>query len=71
MDMGRFRHMSDTTVIVETAIADSVIAQLRAMGHGVRIGPASQFGGSQAIIKLAKGYVAGSDPRKDGQASGH
>jgi gamma-glutamyltranspeptidase / glutathione hydrolase len=71
MDMARFRHMSDTTVIVETAIADSVIAQLRAMGHGVRLGPASQFGGSQAIIKLAKGYVAGSDPRKDGQASGH
>jgi gamma-glutamyltranspeptidase / glutathione hydrolase len=71
MDAGRFRHLSDTTVVVETAIADSVVAQLRAMGHGVRFGPPSQFGGSQAIIKLAKGYVAGSDPRKDGQASGH
>jgi gamma-glutamyltranspeptidase / glutathione hydrolase len=71
MDAGRFRHMSDTTVLVETAIADSVVSQLRAMGHGVRFGPPSQFGGSQAIIKLAKGYVAGSDPRKDGQASGH
>src|SRR3954463_7280531 len=71
MDAGRFRHLSDTTVVVETAIADSVVAQLRAMGHGVRFAPPSQFGGSQAIVKLSKGYVAGSDPRKDGQASGH
>ncbi|HEY6218586.1 MAG TPA: gamma-glutamyltransferase family protein, partial [Gemmatimonadaceae bacterium] len=71
MDAGRFRHMSDTTVVVETAISDSVIAQLRALGHGVRLASPTQFGGSQAIIKLAKGYVAGSDPRKDGHAAGH
>jgi gamma-glutamyltranspeptidase / glutathione hydrolase len=71
MDAGRFRHMAGTHVIVEPVIADSVIAQLRAMGHEVEIGQASQFGGSQAIIKLAHGYVAGSDPRKDGHAAGY
>jgi gamma-glutamyltranspeptidase/glutathione hydrolase len=71
MDAGRFRHMSDTTVIVETAIPDSVIAQLRALGHGVRLAAPSQFGGAQAIVRLPKGYVAGSDPRKDGHAAGH
>jgi gamma-glutamyltranspeptidase / glutathione hydrolase len=71
MDVGRFRHESGTRVIVESVIPDSVIAQLKAMGHDVSIAKASQFGGSQAIIKLAKGYVAGSDPRKDGHAGGY
>jgi gamma-glutamyltranspeptidase / glutathione hydrolase len=71
MDAGRFRHMSGTGVIVEPVIADSVIAQLRAMGHEITIARPSQFGGSQAIIKLTRGYVAGSDPRKDGHAAGY
>jgi gamma-glutamyltranspeptidase / glutathione hydrolase len=71
MDAGRFRHMAGTRVLVEPVIADSVIAQLRAMGHDVEIGQASQFGGSQAIIRLTRGYVAGSDPRKDGHAGGY
>jgi gamma-glutamyltranspeptidase/glutathione hydrolase len=71
MDAGRFRHMSGTGVIVEPVIADSVIAQLRAMGHEITIAKPSQFGGSQAIIKLTRGYVAGSDPRKDGHAAGY
>ncbi|HTJ23249.1 MAG TPA: gamma-glutamyltransferase, partial [Gemmatimonadaceae bacterium] len=71
MDVARFRHMAGTHVIVESVVPDSVIAQLRAMGHDVTIGQPSQFGGSQAIIKLAHGYVAGSDPRKDGHAAGY
>lgn len=71
MDVGRFRHENGLRVIVESVIADSVIAQLKAMGHDVSIARASQFGGSQAIIKLSKGYVAGSDPRKDGHAAGY
>ena len=40
-------------MIVESAIPDSVIAQLKALGHEVSIARPSQFGGSQAIIKLA------------------
>jgi len=71
MDAGRFRHESGARVIVEPVIADSVIAQLRAMGHDVSIARPSSFGGSQAIIKLKRGYVAGSDPRKDGHAAGY
>ena len=58
-------------MVVEAAIPDSVIAQLRALGHGVRLALPNQFGGSQAIIRLGKGYVAGSDPRKDGHAAGY
>lgn len=71
MDAGRFRHENGTKVIVEPVIADSVIQQLRAMGHDVSVSRPSQFGGSQAIIKLPRGYVAGSDPRKDGHAAGY
>jgi gamma-glutamyltranspeptidase/glutathione hydrolase len=71
MDTGRFRHESGARVIVEPVIADSVITQLKAMGHEVTISRPAQFGGSQAIIKLPKGYVAGSDPRKDGHAAGY
>jgi gamma-glutamyltranspeptidase/glutathione hydrolase len=71
MDAGRFRHMSGLQVLVEPAISDSVIAGLKALGHDVRLSNPSQFGGSQAIIKLSRGYVAGSDPRKDGHAAGY
>jgi gamma-glutamyltranspeptidase/glutathione hydrolase len=71
MDVGRFRHQSGMTVVLEPAISDSVINGLRALGHDARLGAAGLFGGSQAIAKLAKGYVAGSDSRKDGHAAGH
>jgi gamma-glutamyltranspeptidase/glutathione hydrolase len=29
------------------------------------------FGGGQAVMKLDKGYVAGSDSRRDGVAAAH
>jgi len=70
-DVARFRHMDSTRVIVETAISDDVIAGLTKLGHIVTFGRPDQFGGSQAIIKLSRGYVAGSDPRKDGHAAGY
>jgi gamma-glutamyltranspeptidase/glutathione hydrolase len=71
MDAGRFRHLDSTRVIVESVIRDSVQSALRALGHRVSVGSPDRFGGSQAIIKLTRGYVAGSDPRKDGHAAGH
>ncbi|HKS05988.1 MAG TPA: gamma-glutamyltransferase family protein [Gemmatimonadaceae bacterium] len=71
MDAGRFRHMSGVRVLLEPAIPESVFRALRALGHAPEIGGPREFGGSQAIIKLGAGYVAGSDPRKDGHAGGH
>jgi gamma-glutamyltranspeptidase/glutathione hydrolase len=71
MDVGRFRHMDSTRVIIEPVVPDSVLASLRALGHGVTTAGRGAFGGSQAIIRLPRGYVAGSDPRKDGHAAGY
>jgi gamma-glutamyltranspeptidase/glutathione hydrolase len=71
MDQARFRHENGLRVIVESPIPDDVVAALKAMGHEVTFAKPSSFGGSQAIIKLAHGYVAGSDPRKDGHAAGY
>jgi gamma-glutamyltranspeptidase/glutathione hydrolase len=70
-DAGRFRHNSGVQVVVESVIADSIMVALRTLGHEVSVARPSQFGGSQAIIRLLHGYVAGSDPRKDGHAAGN
>jgi len=71
MDAARFRHTEGTHVLLEAPITDSVRAQLSALGHEISPTHGLQFGGSQAIIKLPRGYVAGSDPRKDGHAAGY
>jgi len=71
MDVSRWRHESGLRVIVEPAMSDETIAGLKAFGHDVSIAKYSSFGGSQAIIRLAHGYAAGSDSRKDGHAAGY
>jgi gamma-glutamyltranspeptidase/glutathione hydrolase len=71
MDAARFRHLDGLRVLLEPPITDSTRAALTAMGHQIVTMRGHQFGGSQAIIKLPHGYVAGSDPRKDGQAAGY
>ena len=71
MDAARFRHIDGLRVEVEAPITDSVRAALVAMGHVVSDGLRTQFGGAQAIIRLPRGYSAGSDPRKDGSAAGY
>jgi gamma-glutamyltranspeptidase/glutathione hydrolase len=71
MDAGRFRHTDSTNVQVEGVLPDSALSGLRALGHRVTIARPDRFGGSQAIIKLSRGYMAGSDPRKDGHAAGY
>jgi gamma-glutamyltranspeptidase/glutathione hydrolase len=40
------------------------------MGHELREAGGGSFGGGQSILKLARGWAAGSDPRKDGMAAG-
>ena len=71
MDAPRFRHLAGRRVALEYPVPDSVRALLGARGHELSTPRDNPFGGSQAIIKLRRGYVAGSDPRKDGHAAGY
>ncbi len=71
LEAGRVRHLSDSGVILEQSISDSVRGELQQLGHCLSDSIESGFGGGQAIINLPKGYASGSDPRKDGMAVGY
>jgi gamma-glutamyltranspeptidase/glutathione hydrolase len=74
IDAPRFRHMAGQQVLLETPIPDSVRAALKAMGHDAQDPPADKpqmFGGGQAIVRLPRGWMGASDPRKDGAAVGY
>jgi len=71
IDAARFRHLDGQRVAIETPVGDRVRAALMAMGHVLVDERAVSFGGAQAIVRLPKGYAAGSDPRKDGMAVGY
>ncbi len=73
IDAARFRHLDGLRVALEAPITDAVRASLTAMGHVIvdeRSVPFG-FGGAQAILRLPRGFAAGSDPRKDGMAVGY
>jgi gamma-glutamyltranspeptidase/glutathione hydrolase len=70
-DAPRWHVAADGSVQIETGFAAPVAEGLRRRGHSVAAGaPESLFGGGQLIYRLADGYAAASDPRKDGQAVG-
>ena len=71
IDAPRFRHFEGLRVALESAIGDEVRARLQALGHEIRDETGVAFGGAQAVVKLERGWAAGSDPRKDGMAIGH
>ena len=71
IDAARFRHMNGMRVALESPIGPEVRAALEAMGHELIDESGVAFGGAQGVIKLERGWAAGSDPRKDGMAVGH
>ena len=71
IDAARFRHLDGQRVAIETPVGDGVRAALTAMGHVLVDERGVSFGGAQAIVRLPRGYAAGSDPRKDGMAVGY
>lgn len=73
VDAPRWRVVGGKTVAVESTFDRAVVEALRACGHDIVIDPPDAvfaFGGAQIIMRTSDGYVAGSDPRKDGQAVG-
>lgn len=84
LDAPRFRHWRASSVTFEAPIPQSTIDELRSMGHltqdplmevgsmlsvGKNMGLI--FGGGQAIMRKDRGYVAGSDSRRDGVAAAY
>jgi gamma-glutamyltranspeptidase/glutathione hydrolase len=70
-DAPRWRLESGLKVAVESSFDAKAVAALQALGHEIEVQPASGvfgFGGAQILYRTDDGYVAGSDPRKDGQA---
>ena len=70
-DGPRFRWVQGLDVSVEDNFPPAVLEELRRRGHRiVTVDDYNQFGSGQMIWKLEDGYVAASDPRRDGQAAG-
>ena len=69
IDAPRFRHLAGLTVSIEN-LPEAIARELTTMGHQLRDPKGIAFGGGQAIMKLARGWAAASDPRKDGMAAG-
>ncbi len=70
IDSPRFRHLAGRTVAIE-GLEPAVARELETLGHDVREPEVTTFGGAQAVLRLPRGWAAGSDPRKDGMAAGH
>ncbi len=69
-DGPRFRWVNGMRVSFENGFPDSTLDELRQRGHDlVAVADYSQFGSCQAIWRLDDGYLAASDPRRDGQAA--
>ena len=70
-DAPRWYLQENGTVCLEDGFATDVIESLKARGHTIiENNPEHLFGGAQLIYRLAGGYCAGSDHRKEGQAAG-
>jgi gamma-glutamyltranspeptidase/glutathione hydrolase len=70
-DGPRFRWVQDMDVSVDDNFPPAVLEELRRRGHRiVTVNDYNQFGSGQMIWRLDDGYLAASDPRRDGQAAG-
>jgi gamma-glutamyltranspeptidase/glutathione hydrolase len=57
--------------VEEGKFAGAALEELQSRGHKiVKVDDYNQFGSAQLIWKTEGGYIAASDPRRDGQAVG-
>lgn len=71
-DAPRWKIAADGSLLLESSIPDATATGLAARGHRVvRMPPDSlDFGAAQLVYRLQNGYLAASEPRRDGQAAG-
>jgi gamma-glutamyltranspeptidase/glutathione hydrolase len=71
-DAPRWKILKDGRLLLEHAVPEAVGAELARRGHKVaRAEPGSmEFGAAQLIHRMDDGYLAASEPRRDGQAVG-
>jgi gamma-glutamyltranspeptidase/glutathione hydrolase len=70
-DAPRFRWVQGIRIACENGFPPSTLDELRWRGHDLGVvTDYNQFGSCQAIWRLDDGYLAVSDPRRDGQAVG-
>jgi len=73
LDAPRWKVNGGLSVDLEADAATSLREGLCALGHTFASVPDSymDFGAGQFIVRSEHGYIAGSDPRRDGQAAGY
>jgi len=72
LDAPRWKVNGGLSIDLEVGVRASVQDGLAALGHRFASIPDSymDFGAGQIIVKAGDGYIAASDPRRDGQAAG-
>ncbi len=72
LDAPRWKVNAGRSIDLEASASPALREGLIALGHRLESIPDSymDFGAGQIILKADVGYVAGSDPRRDGQAAG-
>ncbi len=72
LDAPRWKVNADGSVDLEASAAPELREGLMALGHKMESVPDSymDFGAGQFIVRTEDGYIAASDPRRDGQAAG-
>jgi gamma-glutamyltranspeptidase / glutathione hydrolase len=73
LDAPRWKVNGGLSIDLEAEASPSLRAGLAGLGHQFASIPDSymDFGAGQYIVRSEGGYVAGSDPRRDGQAAGY
>lgn len=72
-DAPRWQVIGGRDVAIERGFSEATLDELASRGHRLRENAEEEsfaFGGGQLIYRSEDGYIAASDPRKDGQAVG-
>ena len=72
LDAPRWKVNAGRSIDLEASASPELREGLIALGHQLESIPDSymDFGAGQLIVKADHGYIAASDPRRDGQAAG-